>query len=183
MVIGIDIDNTIQDCESFLNEYGVPYFKKDRDLTKYFDTDCFDVHKYEWLGFWSKHISLYNLEGKCFEGAAEKISYWKKLGHKIVIITARGNEFFNIDPEKEMKETKIWLKKNNIEYDDIYFVKEKGKIVRELGVGIMLEDSVRQIENIRNWSPSTRIYMKNTPFNQNFHGDVKRFDSFYEIEL
>lgn len=67
-----------------------------------------------------------------YEGAAEKLKSLRKEGHYIIIQTARNMATCDSNVGKVMKNiglvTLEWLKKYDIEYDEIFFGKPNGEV-------------------------------------------------------
>lgn len=67
-----------------------------------------------------------------FEGAAEKLKALRKEGHYIIIQTARNMATCDSNLGKVMKNiglvTLEWLKKYDIEYDEVFFGKPNGEV-------------------------------------------------------
>lgn len=171
MIIGIDIDNTIQDCEGYLDTVGVEYFGKPRVPVlswRCFETDRFDVSKEEYERFWREKIDDYQLNGLCYKGVSEKIKELRSQGHKVIILTARATGWLGIEPDREIRNTEIWLDKNDIEYDDLVFAKEKGDAVKRLGIGTVIEDQPRQIRDILSKNPRVYLWIREQYYNTAF---------------
>lgn len=67
-----------------------------------------------------------------YEGAAEKLKGLRKEGHYIIIQTARNMATCDSNLGKVIKNiglvTLEWLKKYDIEYDEVYFGKPNGEV-------------------------------------------------------
>ena len=78
---------------------------------------------------------------KPIKGAVEAIRELKNKGHKIIFITARGNNIFPPNAEELTKEK---LKEYEIPYDDIVFNStDKAKDCEDKGVELFVDDSPR----------------------------------------
>ena len=111
MKIGIDIDDTlVSTSESFdevVKKYNLDFKKKFKDTwTKEEKNFIFDNYLKEIL-----------MNAKLKENAKEVVNYLNDLGHKLVIITARGNK--HCDGIEEFTKDFIELEKINI--SEIYF--------------------------------------------------------------
>jgi len=63
----------------------------------------------------------------------------KELGHTIIIITARTDEFHD-NPYRQSKE---WLEKNNIEYDKLVVnARDKGMACIEEKIDLYIDDNL-----------------------------------------
>ncbi len=161
MNIGIDIDDVITDGEAYYayaQKYIVEKLKREpiivNDLglcesASYCD-ELFGWTQEEADDFWEKNMEnvLTNVQPRLF--AKEVISKLREEGHKITIITARQ--------KKEMEIGLAWLKKYNIEYDDLYFeIEEKGKKAKEKNIDIFIDDSYRNCRDVSEQGINTYI--------------------------
>lgn len=152
MNIGIDIDDVVTDGEAYYayaQKYIVEQLKREpiivNDLglcehASYCD-ELFGWTVEESNDFWNKNMEnvLTEVQPRFF--SRETISKLRKEGHKIIIITARHAD--------EMKAGFEWLKKYHIEYDEIFFdIAEKGKLAKEQGIDIFIDDSFRNCKKI-----------------------------------
>ena len=86
------------------------------------------------------------------------------LRHSICYITHRyshiGSEFLD---EKVRKDTKFWLKSKGFPEAPIYFEKNKAELCHKLGVGCIIEDRPKQIEEL---SSVCGVMVMDRPWNQ-----------------
>ena len=154
MRIGIDIDNTITDIEELLNEAAFNYAKQlgkeiteaDRDKKIEDSKNDGNVYKkrynftYEELKHFLGNIQeeiTNNAEPR--SGAVETINKLRQQGHEIYIITARDNEFH----EDPYILSKVWLDKNNIEYDKLIVnVRKKAPVCKNEKIDIFIDDQL-----------------------------------------
>lgn len=144
MVIGIDLDDTVVNTK----EVALENLKK-------FDSNYNDYHdlpdsKYQ------EYMKLYQAEGlkrvTLKKGAWEAFKFFKEKGYKIVIITARDNNF---SPDI-LDITLDYLKKYQIPYDNIIFAAEKkGKIAYDLGVQLFIDDKEMVLDDMKNYGIKT----------------------------
>lgn len=131
MIIGIDVDGVLVDMESYQLQYGKEYFKQEYQMDiknpKAYDIkDIFECTDEQREKFWTKHIWRYCLKEPMTVDAAETVRKFRSEGNKIYIITGRAHT-----TEKGIIGIifrcmlKHWLKKNNFEYDKIFFCSEK----------------------------------------------------------
>ena len=73
--------------------------------------------------------------------------------------------------------TRKWLKENDIYYDEIFFEKDKKKIVREYNIDVMIEDYEK---NIRQLEEDCEIIVFDCIYNKNVKEHL-RVNSWYEI--
>lgn len=156
MIIGIDIDDTLNNEYQFMIDYGTKYcYEKNIGELVKIDT----IHSTEMFGwsektahqFWHAHMELFN-SFPAIPFAGEIISKLKKDGHKIYIITARehGDEWFPKSIADNMETfTANWLLNNGIPFDKIFFAADdKGKVCKENGVDIMIDDDPYNLDKI-----------------------------------
>ncbi len=73
------------------------------------------------------------------KGAREALTQWREMGHEIVILTSRQEDWF-VNPEKVARD---WLEKRHIPYDELVAeipFAEKGKYCKEHGISILIDD-------------------------------------------
>ena len=147
MNIGVDIDGVLNDEDDYIIEHMGEYlFKNNIEVefnptgyedAKYKDSKqlYYDVYKQNLLWDFTEN-------GRVRHGAREIIKRLREEGHKIYIITSRH---FCIEEGQDglrMRKTiKEWLKKNNIEYDGLYFTYNKVNEINALKIDVMIEDS------------------------------------------
>ena len=182
MNIGIDIDGVIADIEPYIFEYGAKLlYDKGRTLDdiKRKEYETYEIFKWDRdteHEFWDNYMLEYYKNAPARAFASEVIRKLKEQGHNIYIITARGISEKNLYTYlKEM--TKEWLKRENIYYDEIFFEKDKKKIIQEYNIDVMIEDYEK---NIRNLEKYCEIIVFDCIYNQNVH-EHNRVNSWYEI--
>lgn len=140
MKIGIDIDDTlVSTSESFdevVKKYNLDFKKKFKDTwTKEEKNFIFDNYLKEIL-----------MNAKLKENAKEVVNYLNDLGHKLVIITARGNK--HCDGIEEFTKDFIELEKINI--SEIYFGEyKKSDLAKKLNLNLMIDDSFYVYNNMK----------------------------------
>ena len=171
MRIGIDIDDTISNTASYLIEEAVVFdrlYKKKgiADNTEYDFCKMFNWTKEDKYDFYK-----YIYENKIHDmpvkpHAKEIINKLKKEGNEIYIITRRDTDIYK-DPYKESKK---WLKKNNIKFDKLVVkAKDKGKVCKELEVDLFIDDLVSNVERANEENVNVLI------FDSAYNKDEKRF--------
>lgn len=164
MNIGIDIDNVLSNFDDELLKEFLEYDKKLRNsgiidekadnITK----GMFDWSQEEIDDFYSNNIERIAVNLKCIEGAKECVKKLKDNGYKIFIISGRNNgEYSN-----PYKMTSEWLEKHGIEYDKLiltnaYEYKEKADICLEYNISIMIDDSVKILQEVNNIGVKTLL--------------------------
>ena len=156
MNIGIDIDGVLTDLEKMVIDNGTKLCLEKNWPIK-INAIEYDVGKtFNWSReqedeFWLTYFIEYVQKSRPRVFASEIINKLKQEGNKIYLITARDN--YGIPQKyygKIQNLTKKWLKKNNIKYEKILFVKDEEKLQQciENNIKVMIEDSPKNIENI-----------------------------------
>jgi len=188
MKIGIDIDGVLNSQYNFCIDYGTKFcneigkYKLENvnvlDINDMFLWDESTGHQ-----FWYKYKKelVISLPAKVF--SSEVINKLRKENNVIYIITSRckENDWTSDELKNGVEEiTKEWLKKNNINYDYIFFnVKDKGKICKENNIDIMIEDYP---ENIDKLIGNTEIIIFDYPYNRDEkYKNITRCYSWYDI--
>ena len=171
MIIGVDIDDTLTSEHDFVIHYGTMYCNKlgkynlkridTVNITEMFDWPLKIAHEFYYK--YSEKIS----EQPAVPFASEVLKKLKKEGHQIYIITARkqNDEWFpkHISSRLELF-TAEWLLKNEIPFDKIFFdAKDKGKVCRDNGVDIMIDDDP---ENIEGMIGNTSVFIYDKDYNR-----------------
>ena len=183
MRIGIDIDNCISNFDDVLLE---EYLKHDKELRNtgiindkpyHITVGMFDWSKEENDDFYYNNIQRIAMSLKPLNNAKEVIDKLKADGNEIYIITSRDNGEY-INPEKMTRE---WLEKYDIYFDKLILTgrHEKGLACKENNIDIMIEDSIKNCEDIEN--NGVKCYIMNTRYNQEEtrFERVKRWDEIY----
>lgn len=159
MIIGIDIDDTLTDIR---DEVGAAALKYAQSLNKDIDEskvvwdknnngssfkERYNLNKEELLYFFRNIQENITKKAKPREGVVEVIKKLREDGHKIYIITARDSEFH----EDPFELSKVWLDKNNIEYDKLIVnARDKTKVCREQNVDAFIDDKLSNCLEISN---------------------------------
>ena len=183
MRIGIDIDNCISNFDDVLLE---EYLKHDKELRNtgivdenpiYISIGMFDWSKEENDDFYYNNIQRIAMSLKPLNNAKEVIDKLKADGNEIYIISSRDNGEY-INPEKMTRE---WLKKYDIYFDKLILTGryEKGPVCKENNIDIMIEDSIKNCEDIEN--NGVECYIMDTRYNKHEtrFERVKRWDEIY----
>ena len=168
MRIGIDIDNCISNFDDVLLE---EYIKHDKELRNTgilndkplnVTIGMFDWSKEENDDFYYNNIQRIAMSLKPLNNAKEVIDKLKADGNEIYIITSRDNGEY-INPEEMTRE---WLEKYDIYFDKLILTgrHEKGPVCKETNIDIMIEDSIKNCEDIEN--NGVKCYIMNTRYNQ-----------------
>lgn len=110
--------------------------------------------------------------------SALAISFMKKLGYKIILMTARD--------EKHKKDTEINLLVNKIPYDELIFDREKDKRVRRLArkhsIYLFADDNLHHIKSVFETDRVDQCFLINRHHNKNLEApeEVTRIDDLLE---
>lgn len=148
LTIGIDIDDTITDTFYHLMPAVAKFFNEDINYLKEnkisYTSLTPDMKEHE-LEFarenFDKLIPLTPIK----KDAAEYIRKIKKLGHRILIITARSNLFYT----DAYKTSTNYLKSHNVPFDELICTFDKAGICKEQNVNIFIDDSVNQCNKVK----------------------------------
>ena len=182
MNIGIDIDGVIADIEPYVFECGAKLlYEKGRSLEninkeRYETYEIYGWDRHDEHEFWDRYMIEYYKNAPTRIYAAEIIRKLKEQGHNIYIITARG--ISEKDIYSYLKDiTKEWLKENEIYYDELFFEKDKKKIIQEYNIDLMIEDYAENIKKLEN---DCDILVFDCIYNKEITNH-KRVNSWYEI--
>lgn len=156
MNIGVDIDGVLTDLEKMVIDNGTQLCLEKNWPIKLNSIE-YDVGKtFNWSQeqvdeFWLTYFIEYIQKSIPRVFSSEIINKLQQEGNKIYLITARDN--YGIPQKyygKIQELTKKWLKKNNIKYEKILFVKDDEKLQQCIknNIKVMIEDSPQNIENI-----------------------------------
>lgn len=188
MNIGIDIDGVLTDLENYIETVGKKYMlenKLDFDEEMHTNTIYGFLSKKDSHQFWDKHWEKYATTIKMRKNANSVIKKLKNDGNKIIIITARTYDSQiikdGIKRQENMKKLIIkWLNKNNIKYDKIVFSNlNKLKDCLDNKIDIMIEDSVSNIEQLKNYM---KIICFNAKYNQSYtNNQIYRVNNWNDV--
>ncbi len=140
MRIGIDIDETLTDTEKSFNnvikKYNVKFSKK------YSEKWNEDEKVYLLSNFIEEILSNAVLK----EGSKKAIDLLNNMGHELIVITARNNEYSN----NIEAITRNLIRENKLKFSAIYFnQKIKSDIAKKLNIDLMIDDSVEVYKNMK----------------------------------
>ncbi|OGC22763.1 hypothetical protein A2310_05400 [candidate division WOR-1 bacterium RIFOXYB2_FULL_37_13] len=143
MKIGVDIDNvlanTFDELSSHFNRFMGKEYAAD-EIVYALRENKFKTFFYN-IDAWKKRV----LEGVSpIEEAVQKIKKWS-LEHEIYLVTSRLFILKN--------QTKRWLKKHNIPYNDLFHLKERTKFKKAKEYDIFIEDNIDECEIIADYCP------------------------------
>ncbi len=163
MRIGIDLDGVVFDSETTFRVYeeifSIENLKNDNIIDR---LEPKYQKRYNWSNsdqemFNKKYLLQAAKESDFMPGFKIIYEKLKKLGHEIIVITARGGLI------KEMKNTAIdFLKKNKITFDKYYWeVDNKLEICKKENIDIMIDDDYKIIKQISSANIKT-LYFRDT---------------------
>ena len=164
MNIGLDLDNTLIDTnivQDVLDDFGIiditykdVYHWDLRDLPPEIRTEVFRRYK----------MPEYNCNVPAIKGVRRKLNIWKRLGHKLIIITSRPKEIEQETIDMVMKTFPV-VDKVIVAYD-----KKKKDILVEEKIDMFVDDAPHHIEEAIE-AKIKYIYLisnKHTPYNYEY---------------
>lgn len=186
MNIAFDIDGVLTDFEWFLDTYGKKYFRKYSGKNIEFKVasssaaERFGFSKDRDKKFYTKFLFWYIRKYPIRENAAEVIRSLRCAGNKVYFVTARALADKDNFLGKLMQHCLFkWLKKNEVEYDGLYFVssqntaKEKCDICKKLNINFFVEDEPKNIEALNKFC---KVICMSADYNQNIDCYAKVID-------
>ena len=133
------------------------------------------------IEFWRQYVFdlLIAIQPRSY--ASEVIHKLRKAGHKIIILSARDNQYLNNQyAGMAGYYVKSWLNKYNIEYDELIInSNNKREKCLSIGLDLMIEDKASNVNDIAKIIP---VMVFDAPYNQNCSGkNVIRVYSWYQI--
>ena len=183
MRIGIDLDDTITKTDEILFKYAKKYNEEEKIL--------FKINRGEWdwnkaFGwdeekcetFFSRYLKKIFEEAEIKENAKEKINELKKVGNKIIIITARDTKSL-----KEVhKVCENWLINNKVNVDKIVVDGEdKAQKCLENKIDIFIDDNVYNCESVYK-NLKIPVLLMDSRYNKDYqNSNIKRVYNWNEI--
>ena len=183
MNIGVDIDNVIS---NFNEELLKEYLKYDKKLNgngivnkEEYITKMFNLTEEESIKFYKGNIERIANNLKPIKDCSKYLKKLRKNGFKIYIITGRDNGEYKDPYNMTIK----WLKKYDINYDEIFLVNShdhhsKTDICLKNNISIMIDDSKKMCSDIKEHGITAFLY--DTPYNRDTN-DFIRVHSWKEI--
>ena len=172
MVIGIDIDDTITNTTMYANKI----YHNNQTYTQKDDYHLLDKEEYDrFLEEYSLDIvSNVSLKDEC----KRVIDKWHKQGHKIIIVTARGN----LGNYQNVLRTCLYLNKYGIYYDKCYFYEcFKSDVALKENIDIFIDDKEEILDNVaKNNIKTIRIADTEVISNHQVLCNFKKIDEFIE---
>ncbi len=186
MRIGVDIDGVLNDIGGW--HYSCGYkFCIENNINRGFNPYEYLIEKQFFLTekennkFWKEYIFDLMVSIPTRPYASRVINELRNMGHQIVILTARDNRYLTNQYANTMNfYVEEWLKKNNIEYDEIISGSgnKKDKCLKN-NIDIMIEDKANNVIEISNHIP---VLCFDAPYNLEVNKDnVTRIYSWYQI--
>ncbi len=146
MIIGLDLDDVVFATSEALK--GVLDECKDKEILRYKEEIMMGKPTTEKIAKFLRDNGVPTIKkAKPIKGAVETIRKLKEKGHKIIFITARGNDIF---PPNAQEVTIEKLKEYEIEYDDIVFSStNKAKDCEKMGIELFVDDSPKHCVAIK----------------------------------
>ena len=156
MNIGIDIDDTIANTFEVMFAYSQKYTAEDlKRSDKIIELEDIKTHFYcqamhswskeEEIEFFKKYYEKILIETKPFTCSIETLEELRKLGHKIILITAR----FEVSSFDVKELTIKWLKKYNVPYDKLIInASTKVEAVLKNSIDIFVDDSYKNCKEV-----------------------------------
>lgn len=172
MTFVFDLDDTICDTDGYSEKYIREFFIKNNMTYKQIATDVrFAEDKFDWdkntaLAWYKKFGDQMMAEFPLKQGAKELLSLLHNNGHRIIIATARANDW-HTEPEKI---TLKWLKDNGIEYDKAYIGRiDKEKICEEENADVFIDDDIKitsRVAEVFKNKPNKHVFLSSTNYNK-----------------
>lgn len=185
--LGVDIDGVITNIQDYVFEYGAKfayergYNLKEIRKTLYATPSIFNWSEDVDDEFWFAILEQYSREERPRIFASEVLHKLKEDGWNIFLITARAS-MKEEDKKNRLIETILenWLKEHDIPYDVLDFAgSDKREALKEHDIDIMIEDSPKNIEQLR---PICPIIVFDAMYNKECVGEgILRVNSWYEI--
>ena len=141
MRIGIDVDDTlVGTSESFdevIKKHNINFSKKYKEK----------LSDKEWDFICNNYLEEILMGAVIKEGAKEVIDYLSSLGHELIIITARSNNYSNVIEQRTLD----FIKKENLKFDEVYFNQyKKSDLAKNLKIDLMIDDNIDVYINMKN---------------------------------
>ena len=186
MRIGVDLDGVLNDVAEWHFACGSKFCLENNinrgfNPEGYYMEEQFHLTSDENREFWRQYIFdlLISIPPRPY--ASEVIHKLRKAGHKIIILSARDNQFLTGEYNGMINYyVKAWLNKYNIEYDELIInTDNKREKCLSIGLDLMVEDKGSNVNDISKIIP---VMVFDAPYNQKCTGrNVIRVYSWYQI--
>lgn len=189
MRIGIDIDGVLTDLEHFCLDYISKYcvcnnIDFDISFRDYCFANNFNIADEVEDRFWDEYMKVYEVEERIRPFASEVIQKLKEEGNEIFIVTARYDGAREDEVGEHVRTVvKNWLKKYNVQYDNIIFTKganeQKLAEILDNKIELMIEDNPSNVGEISQHIP---VLCYDAGYNKGCKGkNIFRVYSWYDI--
>ena len=186
MRIGVDLDGVLNDVAEWHFACGSKFCLEHNinigfNPKGYYMEEQFNLTREENIEFWRQYIFDLLIAIPIRPYASEVIHKLRKDGHKIIILSARDNQFLTHQYSGMIDYyVKAWLNKYNIEYDEIIInTNNKREKCLSIGLDLMIEDKASNVNDISKIIP---VMVFDAPYNQGCTGkNVIRVYSWYQI--
>lgn len=140
MRIGIDIDDTlVSSSESFdevRKKYNINFSKSWKDEWTQEERDF----------IFNKHLDEILLGAEFKENSIKVVNHLHNLGHELIVITARSNNYAKTMKEKTLE----ILQKKDLKISQVYFEQnKKSDLAKQLNIDLMIDDSRYVYDNMK----------------------------------
>lgn len=186
MRIGVDLDGVLNDIAEWHFACGSK-FCLEQNINRgfnpkgYYMEEQFHLTSEENIEFWRQYIFDLLIAIPIRPYASEVIHKLRKDGHKIIILSARDNQYLTHQYSGMIDYyVKAWLNKYNVEYDELVInTSNKREKCLSIGLDIMIEDKASNVDDISKIIP---VMVFDAPYNQDCTGkNVIRVYSWYQI--
>ena len=178
MTIGIDIDDTMTNSSEKIKEYLEKY---DEEYSHHLISNFANIIRGFLIDditkqFFNKYAETMGNEIELKENVKEVIDKLRNDGYKIVIVTARSDNFYK-DAQKFCEE---YLKRNNINYDKLVTQQTfKLECCINEKIDLFIDDALDTVEDLNNRGIKTILF--NSVHNRDKETSVKRVDNWLEL--
>ncbi len=109
-----------------------------------------------------------------YQEAIDFLNNLKKQGHKIILITARHEEF--------RETTEKWLDKNNIPYDKLYHDDDKAPLALNENLKIFIDDHLDNVREIKSAGITALLFTREHNLNATEDEYTARVDNWQDIK-
>ena len=178
MNTGIDIDDTLTNSFDYFQPYVAEYFNVNIDYLKKNNISYSNFPnnwKKEELNFFRTYYDKVVPFTPFKENASKVLNKLKELGHRIIIITGRTNDFYK-DPYKTTREE---LQNGNIAYDKLICTLDKVKACKEEKIDLFIDDMISNCEKVKALGIKVLLFTSNE--NDTKETSLKRVDNWNEV--
>ena len=187
-----DLDDTVCDTDSYSEEYILNFISENNlPYKKIANSVRFAERKFDWdmeyaLNWYKEYGDEMMLNFPCKIGAKELINELYDLGHRIVIATARSDDWH----KEPVSVTNEWLKKEGIRYHKLYVGRiDKEKICEDEGANFFIDDDIKITKRVADYFRECsdrfgKSFIMNTLYNSSLEIDenVCRVHDFFEFK-